>query len=73
MIPYYSESFETWGVTDAMSWVGVGEHPLLYDEKYLPKLARIALEETLKGNKTFVDKYYERIKRPSFMTILDEA
>ncbi len=31
--------FTTWGFTDALSWIGVGEAPLLFDAAYQPKPA----------------------------------
>ena len=55
------ESFETWGFTDKYSWRGQTEHPLLFDENYQPKLAVTALMDTLQGNQTWVNAYYERV------------
>jgi len=31
--------FATWGITDRLSWIGVGEAPLLFDASYRPKPA----------------------------------
>jgi endo-1,4-beta-xylanase len=54
-------SFETWGFTDLHSWRGVEQHPLPFDESYMPKLAYQALTDTLQGNKTWVQAYYRRL------------
>ena len=55
------ESFETWGFTDKYSWRGESQHPLLFNADYSPKLAVTALADTLSGNKTWVNNYYNRI------------
>lgn len=38
--------FTTWGITDAITWLGSGEMPLLFDASYQPKPALAALKET---------------------------
>lgn len=55
------KSFEMWGLTDLYTWKGTGQHPLPFDENYLPKLAYQAMLDTLLGNTTWVEAYYTRI------------
>jgi endo-1,4-beta-xylanase len=57
----YCKSFQTWGVSDNFSWIGVNNHPLLFDENYLPKPAFYALLDTLNGDLKCVNSYYKRI------------
>jgi endo-1,4-beta-xylanase len=35
--------FTTWGISDAVSWLGAGESPLLFDRRYRPKPAYAAV------------------------------
>jgi endo-1,4-beta-xylanase len=59
------ESFELWGFTDKYSWRGESQHPLLYNADYSPKLAVTALADTLSGNQTWVNNYYNRVNSTS--------
>jgi len=56
------KNFETWGFTDKHTWKDTSHHPLPYDEYYQPKLAYTALKETLQGNKSWVNAYWQRMK-----------
>jgi len=47
------KSFETWGFTDAHTWLGESEHPLPWDQNYAPKPAANAIINVL-TNKTVV-------------------
>jgi len=53
-------SFLTWGLTDKYTWLGSSKRPLPYDENYEPKMALTALEDTLRGDKKWVNAYYAR-------------
>ncbi len=37
------QRFTTWGITDRLSWIGIGEAPLLFDAAYAPKPAFTAV------------------------------
>jgi endo-1,4-beta-xylanase len=47
-------NFETWGFTDKYSWLGVGNHPLPFDENYRPKPAFNSLLQSLMNSTTTI-------------------
>jgi endo-1,4-beta-xylanase len=57
--------FTTWGVSDALSWLGSAEMPLLFDSQYQPKPAYSAVRSAFAPRSVRKARRTRRVSRPA--------